>query len=98
MRDLEAVKKERDTADRALKAKWSDNYAGNVALAERALAAFPEPLKKAVAKIGAANDPAVIELVYLVGQAMAEGKLRTGDPGGGKRPIAERLYGGTKSP
>ena len=91
-----AEKEAAAAADKALRTSWGDKYDGNIAIVEREIKALPQSMRDIITKAGLGNHPHLFELIHLVASARGEGKLRAGgDEGAGKKPLSERLYGGT---
>jgi hypothetical protein len=91
-------KKAADAADKALKDSWGDKYDQNKALVGREIAALPKTMQEIITKAGLGNHPHLFELVFLIATAKGEGRLRAGgDPGAGKKPLSERLYGASST-
>ena len=88
--------KEAADADKALRTSWADKYDENRALVERELKALPKDMQDVITKAGLGNHPHLFQLIFLVANARGEGRLRSGgDTGAEKKPLSQRLYGGT---
>lgn len=92
--ELAAAKKETSDAEKALKEKWGPDFEEKRAFTKRAIDALPETLQKIIERAGVGSHPHFIELIYMIGEAQSEGRLRKGDPGGDQKSIAQVLYGG----
>ncbi|HQT97813.1 MAG: hypothetical protein B7Z62_07890 [Deltaproteobacteria bacterium 37-65-8] len=92
-----AEKEATAAADKALRASWGDKYDENMVHVQREIAALPQDMKDFITAVGFGNHPQLFKFMHLVASARGEGKLRAGgDEGAGKKPLSERLYGGTK--
>ncbi|KAB0670345.1 peptidase [Oryzomonas sagensis] len=84
-------------AARADREIGGERFARNVEVAQRALNTFGTPeLTAALNRFGLGNHPELIRLMVRMGNAMREDSivLPGSRPGGGKRSVADRLYGG----
>lgn len=84
-------------AARADREIGGERFARNVEVAQRALNTFGTPELTAVLnRFGLGNHPELIRLMVRMGNAMREDTivLPGSRPGGGKRSVADRLYGG----
>jgi hypothetical protein len=91
--DLDAAKKERTAADKALRGKWGNEYDERAAVTTKALEILPANLKAKIEKAGLGSDPDFIELIYTIGEAQSEGRLIKGGSPGATKDLATRLYG-----